>query len=564
MMALKTGSSAATTTGTTSSTAAAAASPESSSSSASRQMLSKNAALRRRRSKGSIKGTGNDPEAAPQSQQSSNNNTSIIDATNKQSHARPDPPDPSSAPPTTSLSSSTSQQQSQNSQQQQQLSSSSQSSSQQQQPPNKEANDKPCHAARLALLCCQNAVRMGSRTQLGLCPPGRIRKELKAALRQKNARTNRSNAGLSIMTSSTSRRSSGGLLPVMTDMGGYFGVDKLMGPDVLEVYAAQEEEFLNSHSAAGAANNTPKNSSSYKVYEDESDEEASSGDDDDLSDLKELLLVDEAVVRPSDDEKKYATLMEPLFTPIGAENIPNGAGGPMQVGGMGVGKLPFNRRKLRYFDSITARDTMIARTYLQQEMQRSKKREVLMLAQHLKRTQRQQRRQLKEKRGQPLDSKDLEESESVEDRSLIPSSIAKLDEPMTPALAAALVIESLEMNPLESIDGMAKCYEGIVAAGVALLEAGVADTAISPSNDAPHATRSEIMAALTPLLITSLEQPSGDVVLLLAKLRRMCGTARYQRRFVQRIAPSLIRPPRGAMWCLKHQNDMERSLGKSR
>ncbi|KAL3918921.1 MAG: hypothetical protein SGILL_004014 [Bacillariaceae sp.] len=304
-------------------------------------------------------------------------------------------------------------------------------------------------------------------------------------------------------------------------------------------------------------NNTPKNSSSYKVYEDESDEEASSGDDDDLSDLKELLLVDEAVVGPRDDEKKYASLMEPLFTPIGAENMANAAGGQMQVGGMGVGKLPFNRRKLRYFDSVAAGDTMVARKYLQQEMQRSKKREVLMLAQHLKRTQRQQRRQLKEKRGQPLDSKDLEESESADDRSLIPSSIAKLDEPMTPSVAAALVIESLERNPLESIDGMAKCYEGIVAAGVALLEAGVTDAAISSSNDAPHATRSEIMAALTPLLITSLEQPSGDVILLLAKMRRMCGTARYQRRFVQRIAPSLIRPPRGAMWCLKHQNDME-------
>ena len=36
--------------------------------------------------------------------------------------------------------------------------------------------NKPCHAARLALMCCQNAIRMGARTQLGLCPPGRARR----------------------------------------------------------------------------------------------------------------------------------------------------------------------------------------------------------------------------------------------------------------------------------------------------------------------------------------------------------------------------------------------------
>ena len=82
----------------------------------------------------------------------------------------------------------------------------------------------------------------------------------------------------------------------------------------------------------------------------------------------------------------------------------------------------------------------------------------------------------------------------------------------------------------------------------------------SKMDDKTRATRSEVMAALAPLLITSLEQPSGEVILMLAKLRRMCGTARYQRRFVQRVAPALIRPPRGAMWCLRHQNDMEAIL----
>lgn len=386
---------------------------------------------------------------------------------------------------------------------------------------------------------------MGSRTQLGLCPPGRGRRELKAALRQKNARTGR--AGLALQ-----RRTSTGGLQAFPDMGGYYGVDKLMGPDVLDIYAAQEDAFLNS-------NAHPQNNS--KTYEDESDEEASSGDDDDLTDMKYLLLIDEPVRRPAEEEKKYDSFMEPLFTPNGAENLNNAGvvGGNMSVGGVGAGKLPFNRRKLRYFDSVAAQDTMTARMYLQHELQRSKKREVLLLAQHLKRTQQLQRRHLKEKLGKPLDKRDLADMDTKGDFTAFPSSVSKMDGAMTPSVAASLVLESLEMNPLESIEGMSKCYEGVVAAGEALLEATVSDPT-SPSNDSnggSHVTRAEIVAALTPLLITSLEQPSGDVILLLAKLRRMCGTPRYQRRFVQRIAPSLIRPPRGAMWCLKHQNDME-------
>jgi hypothetical protein len=107
---------------------------------------------------------------------------------------------------------------------------------------------------------------------------------------------------------------------------------------------------------------------------------------------------------------------------------------------------------------------------------------------------------------------------------------------------------------------MSKCYDGIVSAGLAVLDAQTPDSAtLSPRPEAskPRPRRSEIMAALAPLLVTSLEQPSGEVLLLLAKLRRMCGTTRYQRRFVQRVAPALIRPPGGAMWCLRHQNDME-------
>ena len=148
------------------------------------------------------------------------------------------------------------------------------------------------------------------------------------------------------------------------------------------------------------------------------------------------------------------------------------------------------------------------------------------------------------------------------------SGVGKLPSPMTPALSAALVIESLYLNPLESVEGMAKCYEGIVAAGSALLDSKMEDPSSSDGsgnnnsnqNNKKKHSKEDIMNALTPLLITSLEQPSGDTILALAKLRKSCGTKRYQRRFVQRIAPFLIRPPNAAMWCLRHQQDMESIL----
>lgn len=389
------------------------------------------------------------------------------------------------------------------------------------------APTKPCHAARLALMCSQNAVRMGARTQLGLCPPGRGRRGLKAALRQRN----RSNRALS-------RRAAG---QSSVDIGGYFGVDKMIGSETLDDYPAQEEDFL-------LTTNT---------FDTESDEEASSGDEDELLDV-DLLLKEDAP--DLDDEKKYLNLSEPLFTPIGAENaLTSSAGGPMA--GVGTGKLPFNRRKLRYFDSITAVEKMAARSYLTAETRRSKQRELMLLSKHLRRMQRQEKKRIKQERGETVDEPDLSDPESDDgkEKGVVSAGVHRFESPMTPAVAASLLLESLSLNALESIEGMAKCYEGIVAAGVALLESSVGDPTSPVSEGGGDAlrTRSEIMAALTPLLITSLEQPSGEVVLCLARLRRMCGTPRYQRRFVQRVAPSLIRPPRGAMWCLRHQNDME-------
>ena len=47
---------------------------------------------------------------------------------------------------------------------------------------------RPCHAARMALLCVQNAIYMGARTQLALCPPGRARRKLAGKLRDRRDR----------------------------------------------------------------------------------------------------------------------------------------------------------------------------------------------------------------------------------------------------------------------------------------------------------------------------------------------------------------------------------------
>jgi hypothetical protein len=375
---------------------------------------------------------------------------------------------------------------------------------------------KPCVSARLALMTCQNAIHMGARTQLALCPPGRARRSLQQALRSK-ARSGESSA---------SQKGE-------SELGGYFGLDKMLGVQALAEHDEQEEDFLLS----------------TNTFEGESDEEASSGDEDELNNIDDLLDDESPII---DDDSKYLELREPLFMPsTGDPSLTNPKGTP-SMGSGSTGKLPFNRRKIHYFDSVTASERADAREYLKEETLRCKKRNSVLLTRHLRRMQRRERRRTQIERGETPDFENSdEEEEDPAEQELLSSGVSKFPHPMNGPLSAALVLESLSMNPLESVEGMSKCYDGIVAAGIALLESQLAD------DDKPRPTRSEIVAALAPLLITSLEQASGEVVLQLARLRRMCGTHRYQRRFVQRVAPCLVRPPQAAMWCLRHQNDIE-------
>lgn len=392
---------------------------------------------------------------------------------------------------------------------------------------------KPCHSARMSSLCCQNAIRMGARAQLGLCPPGRPRRALQAALRQRTRAS--SNSTHPSQLTAMSRRIS----VASSDPNGYYAIEKMIGTQSLEDYEDQEEDYLLS----------------TNTFDVESDEEASSGDEDELSTMESLLAPDASGL---DDESKYMDLREPMFTPIGVDGTNPGVA-PMVMGSGASGKLPFNRRKLRYFDGITAQDRQAARDYLNEEAVKARRRSALLLKRHLRRMQREERRKRRIQRGEPVGNDDVD-MENPQDTDLIEGGVSVFDQPMTAAVSAALILESLALHPIESIEGMAKCYDGIVAAGVALLESQHADPS-SPidaaENDKPRTSRADVLAALAPLLITSLEQPAGDTILLLARMRRMCGTPRYQRRFVQRVAPCLIRPKNAAMWCLRHQHDME-------
>jgi len=317
-----------------------------------------------------------------------------------------------------------------------------------------------------------------------------------------------------------------------------------MGEPGLDEYDQAEEEYLN-------------NPVIYDLNSDgeEIKEESSSGDEDSL----DVRFDDEDGVSTQkgtdeDDEEQHHG--EKLYTL-----------GPDTSAGQGASnskKLAFNMRKVKWFDGVTAQDRAVARQYLRKEFANLRKKDISLLTKHLKKMQRRDKRRVEIERGRrnSMDSKvsdnlSDDDDEELHEQSMLTLGLGKLPGNMTPSLSAAMVIESLSITPLESLEGMSKCYEGIVAAGSALLDADDRD-AMSSEKSKP--SKSEIMSALAPHLITTLEKASGETILALAKLRKLCGTTRYQSRFVQRIAPSLVRPPSAAMWCLRHRDEMESIL----
>ena len=388
---------------------------------------------------------------------------------------------------------------------------------------------KAAHTAKLALLCVQNAVHMGARTQLDLCPPGKARDDTMKALLERRRRKRQSIPAAPALRRNLSFSRGPSLVSVGSRIEETSAFEKLMGEAGLAEYDKAELEYLNNPSLRSLDLNSDG---------EEMQEDPSSGDED----LLDFNFSDE------DDKDDGQSVREPLYT-LGPDGSANN-----NQGSASSGKLAFNFRKLKWFDAVTASDRAKAREYLKKEMAGLKKRDASMLAKHLIKLQRREKRRLEIEKGRrngthsTLSDKLFGETEDDEDMSV---GIVKFPDNMTPSLSAALVHESLAFNPLESLEGMAKCYEGIVAAGRALLDSKIDESKGSKP------TKDEIISALTPLLITTLEEASGETILALARLREMCGTKRYQRRFIQRIAPSLVRPPHAAVWCLRHQNDME-------
>lgn len=393
---------------------------------------------------------------------------------------------------------------------------------------------KPSHSANLALLCVQNAVHMGARTQLNLCPPGKARDDIMKALLDRRRRKAKSLPTAPTMRRNLSFSRVGSISSVGSRADETSAFEKVIGEAGLAEYDQAELEYLNNPSLRSLDLNSDG---------EEMQEDASSGDED-MLDFN------------FDDNEKYSegddghSVREPLYT-LGPDGSANN-----NQGSATSGKLAFNFRKLKWFDAITASDRAEARKYLKKEISGLKKRDALMLTKHLVKLQRREKRRLEIERGRrngshiTLSDKVFCEADEDEENSNI--GIVKFLGNMTPCLSAALVLESLAFNPLESLEGMSKCYDGIVAAGRALL-----DSKMDDSESGNKRTKEEIMSALTPLLITTVAQASGETVLALARLQQMCGTKRYQRRFIQRIAPALVRPPDAAIWCLRHQNDME-------
>lgn len=475
---------------------------------------------------------------------------------------------------------------------------------------------KPCHSSRMALLCVQNAIYMGARTQLGLCPPGRARRRLAGRLRERKETDKNSggggagggsgrqlggsltsSAGSSSVAAGASASLSRGRLGRVTSVSSSTAsasaaaaaaarllaedgliIERILGEDGLRQYDAAEEECLT---------NADYFENQINSDGDELIEDPSSGDDDDLDADGD----DARIPRSSDPAATLRSYVhrEPLYTPSGsdpASAAQNGTVGAMVGGSASSGKLPFNQRKVQWFDSVAASDRATARQYLRTELSKLRKRDGAMLVKHLQMMQRRERRLLEKTNTNDASLSDEEEEDALRamEQTAAALGVTSLPDNMTPSLSAAMILESLSFNQLESVEGMSKCYDAIVAAGSAILDAQLDGgttpangTATSPAGSASKfsfgtrsagesaskkkkPTKSEIMAALAPVLITTLEQPAGEVILALANLRRMCGTRRYQRRFVQRVAPSLIRPPSGAMWCLRHQRDMEAIL----
>ena len=276
-------------------------------------------------------------------------------------------------------------------------------------------------STKLALICVENALSMGIRTKLLLCPRSSKQKEDKGNTTTNNNNNNNNNDNNNTITSDNEKN-------------------------------------------------------------DEGEEEDDSGEDENEED---------------DDEE------EPWYNP--SESSTNSGGGNNKNS-----KLPFEYRKLAWLDQVTAQESAEARLWLKQFLKQQRQYDQSVFFASLK----------------------LREAPEVPPKLELPKHAST-------SLAAAFVIQSLLLNPCESLDGMSGLYDTLVNAGNAMLLEG------------PN-----MMDTVRTALTSSLTQTAGNVWLALSQLYNYCGSQKYKRRLVHRLAPCLIRPPNAALWCCKQQKDM--------
>ncbi|KAL3765903.1 hypothetical protein ACHAWO_007590 [Cyclotella atomus] len=275
-------------------------------------------------------------------------------------------------------------------------------------------------------------------------------------------------------------------------------------------------------------------------------------------------IMDEFIAHPTEIEEEYSSADEDDYIDFSANTTHNSAAAASQLKKepyyiptlpesasmaiQGQCKLPFNYRKCHYFDAVTADDRAVARKFLREELYNLKRIRVKALSNRLKRAA---------SSSEAVKDQQQEEEESLQqqEEEMLSTLLTRFPHKMTHVYSAALLLESLTLNTHESMEGLSKCYDGIVSAGLALLDSNPNNSNTSQKTN--NTSSLEIMSALEPLLISTLPKSSGETFLKFLTLRKYAGSARYQRRYIQRLAPYLVRPPDSAIWCLRHQNDIE-------
>ncbi|GMH75293.1 hypothetical protein TL16_g06712 [Triparma laevis f. inornata] len=117
-----------------------------------------------------------------------------------------------------------------------------------------------------------------------------------------------------------------------------------------------------------------------------------------------------------------------------------------------------------------------------------------------------------------------------------------------PGLIAAILIESLSICPKESVGGFGECYGELIEWGNRLL-GGVEPV--------------ESVRGIEECVVGFVEEDGVEVLKSLQALRSLTSSDRLSFRFIERLAPHLLRPPSNVttvLWSVAHQNDMRAAV----